>query len=223
MMKFDIFSTEFYQVFLHGLHSSLGGKVPDPSFGRRKLPHHPDEEMLRKTCAYDWAEGLVSVASSRKRVYLQTWSRQGSAPKAELIMLHGIAAYGGCLAKLVPGYTAAGLRVHLMDLPGHGRSDGVHADAASMQRLIRALHGVVQHVKRTHGGPIYLMGYSLGGLVAIRYCLEHPKDVSGLSLISPCVKLNPAVLRDSSLITLARMIAFLTPRLALPSPHVDSV
>ncbi|KAI0224869.1 hypothetical protein L0F63_005936, partial [Massospora cicadina] len=216
----DLFSTDFYQVFLYGLHSSLGGKVPDPSFGRRGLPHQPEEVTLKNTGLYIWTEVLVFINNpSSRHIYVQTWSRREAKQRGQVIMLHGVSAHGGCLTKLVPGYTAAGLQVHLMDLPGHGRSDGVHADAASMRRLVQALHSVVQYALEQYAGPVFLVGYSLGGLVAINYCLEYPNDVSGLSLVSPCVKLHPAIIRGPSTVALARILAFLAPRLALPSPQ----
>lgn len=214
----DFFLSNFYQVFLYGLHSSLGGKVPDPSFGRRKLPHQPDMVELENTGIYAWSETLISLNNpSNRRVYLQMWSRREAKQRGQVIMLHGISAHGGCLIKLVPGYTAAGLQVHLMDLPGHGRSDGVHADAASMRRLVQALHRVVQYVLEQYGGPIFIVGYSLGGLVAINYCLKHSKNVSGLSLVSPCIKLHPAIVHGPLIVALARILAFLAPRMALPS------
>lgn len=92
----------------------------------------------------------------------------GAGP--DLVLIHGWAMHGGIFAPLTP-LLAAHFRVHVVDLPGHGRSaasgetiDPARCAAWLAQRLPAALW----------------VGWSFGGLVALRAALDHPAQVRGL-------------------------------------------
>lgn len=81
-----------------------------------------------------------------------------------------------------------GYRVLALDLPGHGKSQGV------------ALHAVEDYTRAVEeflsGLNIYsaiLVGHSLGGAVALDLCLSHPDRVVGLGLISSGARLSMSV------------------------------
>jgi len=91
----------------------------------------------------------------------------------DLVLVHGWAMHGGIfaplLAALVPHF-----RVHLVDLPGHGFArDEAHFDVADSARRIAA------------ATPRALwVGWSLGGLVALRAALDAPAQVRGLAMLA---------------------------------------
>jgi pimeloyl-[acyl-carrier protein] methyl ester esterase len=97
---------------------------------------------------------------------------QGSGPMP-LVMIHGWAMHGGIFAPLVES-----LREHctmyLVDLPGHGHSRhcGLPLDAAICARAIAAATP-----------PATWLGWSLGGLVALRAALDLPEHVRGLAML----------------------------------------
>src|SRR4051812_20015701 len=96
---------------------------------------------------------------------------QGSG--ADLVMIHGWAMHAGIFA----GFSRAlapHFRLHLVDLPGHGFS---RDDAGSLDP-IECARRIAEEVPRA----IWL-GWSLGGLVAMRAALDTQK-VRGLVLIS---------------------------------------
>jgi len=85
----------------------------------------------------------------------------GSGP--DLVLLHGWAMHGGIFAPLTP-LLAAHFRVHVVDLPGHGRSAGCTESietracaAAIAARVPRALW----------------VGWSYGGLVSLQAALTQ--------------------------------------------------
>jgi pimeloyl-[acyl-carrier protein] methyl ester esterase len=91
----------------------------------------------------------------------------------DLVLIHGWAMHGGIFAPLLDALVTH-FRVHLVDLPGHGRSrdearfdvaDSAHRIAASTPRAL-------------------WVGWSLGGLVALRAALDRPGQVRGLGLIA---------------------------------------
>ncbi|HEX5122803.1 MAG TPA: pimeloyl-ACP methyl ester esterase BioH, partial [Rhodanobacteraceae bacterium] len=97
---------------------------------------------------------------------------QGVGPN--LVMIHGWAMHAGIFAGFARAL-APHFRLHLVDLPGHGysRDDAGSLDPAACARRI------AENVPRA----IWL-GWSLGGLVAMRAALDEPDTIRGLVLIS---------------------------------------
>lgn len=96
----------------------------------------------------------------------------GSGP--DLILIHGWAMHGGIFHELAEAL-AAHCRVHVVDLPGHGhgRDDSGELDVAiCAQRLTSLVPSAIW------------VGWSLGGLIAMRAAIAHPQAVRGLALIS---------------------------------------
>lgn len=88
---------------------------------------------------------------------------------ADLVLIHGWAMHGGIFAALVDAL-APRFRVHVVDLPGHGSSrDETHFD------IVDAAARIARDTPRA----IWL-GWSLGGLVALRGALDAPAQVRGL-------------------------------------------
>lgn len=100
---------------------------------------------------------------------------------APLVLLHGWALHAGFYAPLVPAL-AADRRVHAVDLPGHGRSPP----------LARwTLDGVVEALERTfaaEGAAVDVLGWSLGGVVALAWAHAHPARVRRLVLVGTTPK-----------------------------------
>jgi pimeloyl-[acyl-carrier protein] methyl ester esterase len=93
---------------------------------------------------------------------------------ADIVLIHGWAMHGGIFAPLVRELMPH-FRLHLVDLPGHGysRDDTGRLDPADSARDIAAA------VPRA----IWL-GWSLGGLVAMRAALDHAASVRGLVAVA---------------------------------------
>ncbi|HVT33115.1 MAG TPA: pimeloyl-ACP methyl ester esterase BioH [Rhodanobacteraceae bacterium] len=92
----------------------------------------------------------------------------GAGP--DLVMIHGWAMHAGIFAPLTR-LLAPRFRLHLVDLPGHGfsRDDSGSLDPAECARRIAA----------ATPRAIWL-GWSLGGLVAMRAALDAPAQVRAL-------------------------------------------
>lgn len=81
---------------------------------------------------------------------------QGSGP--DLVLLHGWAMHGGIWEPVVKPFTEAGFKVHVVDLPGHGRSEPLHT--YNIETVAKVLLDVVP------AGATWV-GWSLGGLIAM--------------------------------------------------------
>ena len=89
----------------------------------------------------------------------------------DLVLIHGWAMHGGIFAPLSERL-ARRFRLHLVDLPGHGDSHDYVAGSLQPVAVARAI------VEATP--PAIWMGWSLGGLIALRAALDHPAHVHGL-------------------------------------------
>ena len=94
-----------------------------------------------------------------------------------VILLHGA---GGSLMgwpsnlRRLPGQ-----RVFALDLPGHGHS--ASPACRSMRSMVRCLHQFITEMGFYH---VLLVGYSLGGALALSYANAYPDQIIGLVTIS---------------------------------------
>ena len=102
---------------------------------------------------------------------------RGDGP--DLVLLHGWALHGGMWGPWLDTL-ARRARLHFVDLPGHGRS-AWPAGASTLRDLARA---VSPHVPP--GAAV--LGWSLGGLVALELARSRPGDLAALVLVAttPC-------------------------------------
>ncbi len=76
-----------------------------------------------------------------------------------------------------PGLVAALAKHHrviALDLPGHGRSDRPQNEAAYGKQIVVDIIGLLGHLKIKQA---HLVGYSLGGMVAVKLLATHPDRV----------------------------------------------
>lgn len=100
----------------------------------------------------------------------------------DLVLIHGWAMHGGIFAPLLE-QLGDDVRVHLVDLPGHGRSNG-----EARFELADCATRIAARVPRA-----IWVGWSLGGTVALHAALEHASQVRGVAAIaaSPCFVATP--------------------------------
>lgn len=99
--------------------------------------------------------------------------RVGQGPA--LVLLHGWAMHGGVFAPLRSAL-ADRFEVITVDLPGHGGSCG--------SALPLTLEAVSDALAEALPPRAVLLGWSLGGLLAMAHALRHPARVRGLCLIA---------------------------------------
>ncbi len=98
--------------------------------------------------------------------------RLGDGP--DLVLLHGWGLHAG-IWDGVAERLAAQFRVHLVDLPGHGRS----APGADF-----SLAGVCDRLVAVTPAPAHWLGWSLGGLLALGVASRFPARVARLVLVA---------------------------------------
>jgi len=92
------------------------------------------------------------------------------------VLLHGWAMHSGIWGPLV-AHLARHHRVHAVDLPGHGRSAPIVP--CTLDAMVAAVEAAFVHEAQ----PVTVLGWSLGGLVAMRWALVDPARVKRVALV----------------------------------------
>ena len=114
----------------------------------------------------------------------------GPEPVAGVLLLHGMSDSPYSLRRLGERLSASGARVLGLRVPGHGTAPSglVHVQWEDMAAAVKL---AMRHLREKLGGrPLYVVGYSNGGALAMHYALSTLGDdslpaVSGVVLISP--------------------------------------
>ena len=93
-----------------------------------------------------------------------------------LVLLHGWAMHSGIWGPIV-AQLARHYRVHAVDLPGHGHS------APITPCTLDAMVAAVDSALATETQPLAVLGWSMGGLIAMRWALMRPDRVDRLALV----------------------------------------
>jgi lysophospholipase len=150
----------------------------------------------------------------------QTWVP--SAAKGAMVIIHGLAEHSGRYQETAESFAAHGWAVLAGDLRAHGlsadppRAGRVHVDRfEDYFRDVEAFIGLARD--QNPGLPLYLLGHSMGGLITIRYVLEHPDELKGVIISSPALGTHPEFKPPALLKFLVGILSRIAPRLRLPS------
>jgi 2-succinyl-6-hydroxy-2,4-cyclohexadiene-1-carboxylate synthase len=119
------------------------------------------------------------------------FTRQGSG--RPLILLHGFAGSSESWSALLPSLTAK-FDVICFDLPGHGQSEA--PAAAERNAMERVAGDIIQILDAIGVSVVSLLGYSMGGRLALYIALRYPELVARLILESSSPGLERTVDRQ---------------------------
>ena len=132
----------------------------------------------------DLLDGISSrvVSTPRITTYLLESGPEEGAP---VLFVHGNVAssrfFEETLAALPPYY-----RGLAPDLRGFGRSEPKPVDATrGLGDLSDDLYALINALGYTRDQKVHLVGWSLGGGVAMQYAIDHPAEVASITLSCP--------------------------------------
>lgn len=154
------------------------------------LPSFPSEAEARHE------EGFLNSAD-HLRLFWQRYTPH--APRATVLVLHGGGDHSGRYPGLTTALVRAGFQAALVDLRGHGQSDGRRWHVDGFQDNLADLDAFAAKLSQdgVAGDRLFVVGHSHGALVAALWGMTRGRHVSGFVLSSPYFKLalRPPVLK----------------------------
>ena len=150
-------------------------------------------------------------------VALNVDDRTLPAPRARVVIVHGYAEHLGRYDEFVSRLEARNFECHRFDLRGHGHSGGIAAHVTRFKDYIDDLELIVERVRAasTDDRPLFIVGHSLGGLIALVFVRSKRPGVAALAVGSPF--LRPGFEIPSVKKALAMIASRLAPTLSLAS------
>lgn len=127
--------------------------------------------------------------STENGLYYRYWPATNT--KAVVILIHGLGEHCQRYEHLAAHLKQSGYALSSMDLPGHGNSEGVRGHVDSFKVFEQAVLKLYSRTQSRHPDtPIFLLGHSMGGLIATQLLLNHQRKfqaamLSGAAIQSP--------------------------------------
>ena len=162
-----------------------------------------EKEVYQKTGPADarsinrYQHGSMMDPTAMKPDWNRSFQRIRENPQAGILLLHGLSDSPYSLRHLGESLHAAGATVVGLRIPGHGTAPSGLVEV-TWQDMAAAVRLAVPHVRSLVGDkPVFIVGYSNGGALAVNYaleCLEDPAlpKANGLVLFSPEIGVSPA-------------------------------
>lgn len=137
----------------------------------------------------------------------------GAVPWAHVLLVHGLAEHSGRYEHVGDWLSQAGLEVESFDLRGFGASAGPRAWVERWSVYHDDLEDRLAAVRAAAGGrPVVLFGHSLGGLIALGYCVAMPPRPLPDALIVSAPSLDSST--PGWMRVVARVLTRIAPRIA---------
>lgn len=126
-------------------------------------------------------------------LHVREWPRDGA--RGTVLIVHGLGEHSGRYEHVAARFNGWGWNVVGYDHRGHGRSEGGRGKLDTAEALLVDLAQVIDAVRGSQPGRLVLLGHSMGGLVAARFCAEQVaggtapwrRPVDALVLSSPAL------------------------------------
>jgi alpha-beta hydrolase superfamily lysophospholipase len=146
---------------------------------QRKLLYFPDRSTEAQALARAQRGGLLPWRTGAGA--LIGWRRPGTTPpRGRVLVLHGNGGSALDRSDAADGLSRLGLEVALVEYPGYGARAGAPGLDSLTDAAVEAVDAAAEE-----GGPIWLLGESLGSGVAAGAAARRPDAVRGLILVTP--------------------------------------
>lgn len=119
------------------------------------------------------------------RLFYRSWEMPRA--RAAIAVVHGLGEHGGRWEHFAETLSSYGFSTYALDLRGHGLSEGRRGHVQRFDNMLQDVDRFRREVQGLTdvGTPLFLLGHSMGGLIALRYLEEFEAHVNGGIIISP--------------------------------------
>eukprot|EP00096_Caligus_rogercresseyi_P009054 TRINITY_DN3005_c0_g1_i2.p1 TRINITY_DN3005_c0_g1~~TRINITY_DN3005_c0_g1_i2.p1 ORF type:complete len:286 (+),score=78.09 TRINITY_DN3005_c0_g1_i2:110-967(+) len=128
-------------------------------------------------------------SSSGGRLFTRTWSIPPSPPKGLVFISHGFSEHSLYYNEVCQTLNRKGFHCFGHDHIGHGRSSGARTLIDNIDEYVDdvLLHARVVRREFPSTLPMFILGHSMGGMIALRACLLYPEYFKGMVLVGPLI------------------------------------
>jgi len=162
--------------------------------------------------------GRAITAPDGYQLPLRSWLPDGD-PTSVLVALHGFNDYSGAFDDPGSDWAAQGMAVYAYDQRGFGATQrlGVWPGTPTLLADLDAAMSLIAH--QHPNVPLYLLGESMGGAVAVLWAAEADSPVDGVILVAPALYAESSVPRYQRIGL--RIMSALVPGMRLTGEGLD--
>lgn len=121
-------------------------------------------------------------------LFYRAWCLDAEA-RAVVLISHGLGEHSGRYEHVAEAFNKKGFHVFALDHLGHGHSPGKRAYINRFDDLTSGINALRAEIARQAPDlPVFLLGHSMGGLIAASAVLEAEADYQGLLLTGPALQ-----------------------------------
>jgi alpha-beta hydrolase superfamily lysophospholipase len=114
-------------------------------------------------------------------LFYKSWAVE--KPKAVVQIVHGFCEHSGRYTNLIDHLVKENFAVFIHDNKGHGKSEGTRNHITTLSTFAEDAHILTEKIFKKYSNiPLFLIGHSMGSLVAQRYAIKFQKELKGLIL-----------------------------------------
>ena len=114
------------------------------------------------------------------RIAMRSWLPEG-AVRGVVILIHGFNSHSGYFAWAGERFAGSGFAAYALDHRGRGKSEGERFYVEKFSDWLEDVDKLVEIARSENpGAPVYLLGHSVGGVIASSYAFEHQAEIAGL-------------------------------------------
>ncbi len=134
-------------------------------------------------------EGFNIITTGGLNLFGKAFLPEGE-PKAIVCIVHGLSEHSGRYTHVAKKFTESQVGVYIIDLRGHGKSEGKRGHGSISKMLYDVQELVVLARRDFNDLPIFLFGHSMGGSLVANYLIRLiSSEISGAILSSPWFEL----------------------------------
>ncbi len=137
--------------------------------------------------AYQYKEFTYASGDGKSHIAAYLYTPKDCTVRGVVQLVHGMCDYAGRYRGLAEALTDAGFAVCAEDHLGHGHtarhSDelGFFAEEDGVDTVVTDVHKLTLLMRsQFHGSPYFLVGHSMGSLIARLYATQYYRDIDGV-------------------------------------------
>ena len=114
------------------------------------------------------------------RIAARSWRPEG-AVRGIVILIHGFNSHSGYMAWPAEQFATNGLAAYALEHRGRGKSEGERFYVKQFSDWLGDVDKLVEIARSENPGvPVYVLGHSVGGVIASSYVFEHQPEIAAL-------------------------------------------